>query len=77
MSAGEPDGNGCSVVIADDGVGLPDGVKWPKPGKLSALIVQSLRANAKAALEVESSPGHGTGVTIVFARVAAVAETRD
>jgi signal transduction histidine kinase len=39
-------------------------------GKLGALIVQSLRENAKAGLEVESSPGHGMRVTIVFTRAA-------
>ncbi len=71
------DGNGSRVVIADDGVGLPDGVEWPKRGKLSALIVQSLRENAKAGLSVESSPGRGTRVTIVFARTAAAPEARD
>jgi PAS domain S-box-containing protein len=65
------DGNGCRVVIADNGVGLPQGMEWPKRGKLSALIVKSLRENAKAGLEVESSPGHGTSVTIVFTRAAA------
>jgi PAS domain S-box-containing protein len=70
------DVNGCRVVIADDGVGLPEGIEWPKRGKLSALIVKSLRENAKAGLEVESSPGHGTSVTIVFTRAAAAPETR-
>jgi two-component sensor histidine kinase len=64
------DGNGCRVVIADDGAGLPEGVEWPKRGKLSALIVRSLRENAKADLKVESSPGKGTRVIIVFTRAA-------
>ena len=54
-----------------DGVGLPEGAEWPKRGKLSALIAQSLRENAKASLEVKSSPGCGTRVTIVFTRAAA------
>jgi len=67
------DGNGCRIVIADDGIGLPDGVAWPKPGKLSALIVSSLRQNAKADLKVESKPGQGVRVTIVFTRSAAAA----
>ena len=71
------DDNGCRVVIADDGVGLPEGVEWPKRGKLSALIVQSLRENAKAGLEVESRPGRGTRVTIVFTRAAVAPEARD
>ena len=56
------DGNGCRVVVTDDGVGLPDGAEWPKRGKLGALIVESLRENAKAGLEVESAPGQGTRV---------------
>jgi PAS domain S-box-containing protein len=69
------DGNGCRVVIADDGIGLPDGVEWPQRGKLSALIVQSLRVNAKANLQIESGPGRGMRVTIVFTRQAAAPET--
>jgi two-component sensor histidine kinase len=64
-------GDGCSVVIADDGIGLPEGVSWPKPGKLSALIARSLIENAKAHLQVESSPGRGTKVTLQFRRSAA------
>jgi two-component sensor histidine kinase len=69
------DGNGCRVVIADDGIGLPEGVEWPKRGKLGALIVRSLRENAKAALQVESTPGEGTRVTILFTRAAAAPQS--
>ena len=65
------DGNGCRIVVADNGIGLPAGVQWPKDRKLSALIVRSLRENAKATVEVESSPEHGMRVTIAFARSAA------
>ncbi len=65
------DANGCRVTIADDGIGLPDGVEWPKQGKLGELIVRSLRQNAKADLRVESTPGKGTKVTIAFTRAAA------
>jgi two-component sensor histidine kinase len=65
------DDTGCRVVIADDGVGLPDGVKWPQPGKLSSLILQSLRENAKAVVDVQSEPGRGVRVTITFTRQAA------
>jgi two-component sensor histidine kinase len=63
------DDTGCHVTIADDGVGLDTESQWPKPGKLSAMIVQSLRQNAKAQLEVKSGPGEGMAVTIFFARV--------
>jgi two-component sensor histidine kinase len=62
------DGTGCRVIIADDGVGLAEGATWPQKGRLGALIVESLRANARARLEVKSSPGQGVRVTIFFAR---------
>jgi len=68
------DDNGCRVVVADDGVGLPEGVEWPKRSKLGALIVRSLRENAKADFKLESSPGKGTRVTIVFTRAASAPE---
>jgi two-component sensor histidine kinase len=67
------DGNGCRVVVADDGIGLPDGVTWPTPGKLGALIARSLTENAKAQFDVTSAVGEGTKVTIIFKRSAAVA----
>ena len=63
-STAEP--RGCRVVIADDGVGLPEGATWPKPGKLSALIVRSLQQNARASIDVSSEPGQGVRVTINF-----------
>jgi hypothetical protein len=39
-------------------------VTWPVPGKLSALILQSLQENAKTDFAVESARGKGTRVTI-------------
>jgi two-component sensor histidine kinase len=65
------DETGCKVIVADDGVGLPETVEWPEPGKLSALIVTSLRENAHAQFKVESTPGKGITVTIRFTRAAA------
>ncbi|MDB5376965.1 MAG: histidine kinase [Rubritepida sp.] len=62
------DAEGCRVVIADDGVGLAEGSEWPKPGRLGAMIVQSLRQNAGASVDVASSPDRGMRVTIRFAR---------
>lgn len=57
---------GCRVLVADDGVGLPEGSTWPKPGKLSALIVRSLLQNALARMTVNSAPGQGMQVEICF-----------
>jgi two-component sensor histidine kinase len=60
------DGKRCEIVVADDGVGLPDGYVWPLPGKLSAMIVRSLLQNAEASLDVQSRPGQGLRVKIVL-----------
>lgn len=59
---------GCRVLVADDGVGLPEGSSWPAPGKLSALIVRSLVQNAAAQIDVKSTPGKGMQVEIAFRR---------
>lgn len=58
----------CTITVADDGAGLPDGETWPKSGRLGALIAESLRQNAKADLDVQSKPGQGTKVVITFKR---------
>lgn len=71
------DDEGCRVIVADDGVGLPDADHWPRPGKLGALIVRSLRQNAKARVDVVSAPGEGVRVTIRFARADAEPEAGD
>jgi PAS domain S-box-containing protein len=68
------DETGCRVIVADNGIGLPAGIGWPTPGKLAALIVESLRQNARARVEVESSPGSGVRVIILFARASAAPE---
>jgi two-component sensor histidine kinase len=62
------DAQGCRVTVSDDGVGLAPGAVWPEPGKLSAMIVRSLRENAKARIDVDSSTGNGMRVTTLFAR---------
>jgi two-component sensor histidine kinase len=66
------DESGCRVTIADDGIGFPEGVEWPKRGKLGAVIAQSLRENAKAQLFVESAPEAGVKVVLFFERAATV-----
>jgi two-component sensor histidine kinase len=68
------DDTGCRVVISDDGIGLPAGSSWPQSGKLGAIIAQSLRQNAKAHIEVVSTPGEGMHVIIFFARKTAEPE---
>jgi two-component sensor histidine kinase len=65
------DESGCRITISDDGIGLDPSIPWPRPGKLSALIVQSLRQNAGALFSIDSSPGEGMKVEIFFARAAA------
>ena len=65
------DESGCEVVVADDGIGLAAGTSWPQTGKMGALIVQSLRQNAKASFEVTSRPGEGTQARMVFSRAIA------
>lgn len=62
------DESGCRVEVADDGIGLPEGVTWPQSGKLSAVIVQSLKQNAKADVTVKSAEREGVSVTILFAQ---------
>jgi two-component sensor histidine kinase len=68
------DATGCQIVIADDGIGLPEGMLWPTSGRLGSLIVESLRQNAGAQLEVDSPPEGGLSVTIRFARADAAPE---
>ncbi len=68
---------GCKVIVADDGVGLPDGVDWPVPGKMTALIVQSLKQNAGAHLSIASTRNGGMRATIMFSRANAAPEAVD
>ena len=73
--AARVDAEGCTVAYSDDGVGLPDGVAWPRAGKLGAMIVRALRQNAGASIDVQSGPGRGLRVQIRFTREAATAES--
>lgn len=63
------------IVIADDGAGLPEGVTWPVPGKIGALIVQTLRENSKTEFNVETAPGKGVRVTMSVDRNPAIRKT--
>ena len=59
--------NKYRVVVADDGIGLPEGTTWPVPGKLGTLIVQTLRENTNnMSLSVETAPEKGTRITFDF-----------
>jgi PAS domain S-box-containing protein len=54
------------VMVADDGVGLPEGGQWPVPGKIGGLIVQVLHENTKMDLVVETERDRGVRVTLTF-----------
>jgi PAS domain S-box-containing protein len=58
--------NRYRVVVADDGLGLPEGGTWPVPGKLGALILQTLRENVITEFNVDSARGKGMRVTITL-----------
>jgi two-component sensor histidine kinase len=68
---------GCNVIVGDDGMGLPAGTEWPVPGKMTALIVQSLKQNAGARLSIKSEPGGGMMATISFSRADAAPENAE
>ena len=54
------------VMVADDGVGYPPGVRWPMEGKLGALVFHTLAENVKTDLQFDSTPGGGTRIRIAF-----------
>jgi two-component sensor histidine kinase len=54
------------VIVGDDGKGLPEGMVWPVPGKISALMVQTFRENTGADIAVETAPEKGMRVTMSF-----------
>jgi PAS domain S-box-containing protein len=54
------------ISVADDGIGLPDGVEWPPAGKIAALMLRSLRENAKTEWNVETAPDKGTRIALAF-----------
>lgn len=54
------------VMVGDDGMGLPEGGRWPVPGKIGALIVQALHENTKADMVVETERNRGVRVTLRF-----------
>ncbi|KQQ49404.1 MULTISPECIES: histidine kinase dimerization/phosphoacceptor domain -containing protein [Rhizobium/Agrobacterium group] len=68
------DDTGCKILVTDDGIGLAEASDWPRRGKLSAMIVESVKRNANAEITVESEPGKGMTVTISFKRSDAVDE---
>jgi two-component sensor histidine kinase len=56
-----------TVVVSDDGVGLGEHQEWPSPRKLGALILQTLKENARnVAFRAESIRGQGTWFTLIF-----------
>jgi hypothetical protein len=37
----------CRIVVADDGVGLPENASWPVPGKLGSVPVPQRRGSGR------------------------------
>jgi two-component sensor histidine kinase len=61
------DGGRVSVIVSDDGVGLGENQEWPSPRKLGALILQTLKENARnVVFRAESIRGQGTWFTLAF-----------
>jgi two-component sensor histidine kinase len=61
------EGGRVTVIVSDDGVGLDENQEWPSPRKLGALILQTLKENARnVAFRAESIRGQGTWFTLTF-----------
>ena len=61
------DGGRVTVFVSDDGVGLGENQEWPSPRKLGALILQTLKENARnVVFRAESVRGQGTWFTLMF-----------
>ncbi|MGR3542660.1 MAG: PAS domain-containing protein [Hasllibacter sp.] len=52
------------LLVADDGVGMPDGLDWPGEGSLGGRIIAQLTEGLEARLSVGSGAVQGTTVTI-------------
>ena len=67
------DGGQITVLVGDDGVGLDEGQKWPSPRKLGALILQTLKENAKnVVFDAQTLRGQGTWFNLTFDASAAL-----
>src|ERR1700722_12375686 len=63
----KPESGRVTVVVSDDGVGLGEHQEWPSPRKLGALILQTLKENARnVVFRAESIRGQGTWFTLMF-----------
>ena len=61
------EGSRVTVIVSDDGVGLGEDLEWPSPRKLGALILQTLKENAKnVVFRAESIRGQGTWFTLML-----------
>ena len=63
------EGECVTLIVSDDGVGLGENQTWPSPRKLGALILQTLKENARnVKFSAESIRGQGAFFTLQFDR---------
>jgi two-component sensor histidine kinase len=61
------EGSRVTVIVSDDGVGLGEHLEWPSPRKLGALILQTLKENARnVQFSAETIRGQGSWFTLMF-----------
>jgi two-component sensor histidine kinase len=61
------EGGRVTVVVSDDGLGLGADQEWPAPRKLGALILQTLKENARnVVFRADTISGQGTWFTLTF-----------
>lgn len=56
----------AELIVADDGIGLPEGTQWPPQGKIAALMLASLRENTEMVCDVQTSFNRGTRINLRF-----------
>lgn len=64
LAVHETDANGIRIIVADNGIGIPQDVSWPNPLRLGGRIVEQLCASLGAELTIARSASGGTEVSL-------------